>query len=126
MNRLAQSCLGKTHKMEKLLEVSLLLLLAKESAHGYALMEHLSQLGFESWEINVGSLYRTLRKMEEEQFVVSHWEHGGGGPRRRVYRITENGEQELMCWIAILKNRKVRIERVIALYGDLMDTEKQE
>jgi PadR family transcriptional regulator PadR len=41
-----------------------LVILRQKSTHGYELMERLRQFGFE--EINPGTLYRTLRKMETE------------------------------------------------------------
>ncbi len=41
-----------------------LVILREESSYGYELMERLEELGFE--EISAGSLYRTLRQMENE------------------------------------------------------------
>ena len=48
-----------------------LALLQEESSHGYVLMERIAQFGFE--QINPGTLYRTLRKMEKDRLCETTW-----------------------------------------------------
>lgn len=110
-------CCGiKYQKMERLLEICLLLLLFDQKGYGYGLIEQLSQFGFTSEDMNIGSLYRSLRKLEDQTLVSSVWEEATGGPKRRVYTITEQGKLELHNWIPILKERKIRIEQLIETY----------
>lgn len=111
-------CSGKNHKMERFLEVCLLLLLYDEAGYGYGFIEELEYFGFAQDELNVSTLYRTLRKMEKEGLLSSIWEEGGQGPRRRVYEITESGKRNLEQWIKILEIRKARIEKLILKYED--------
>lgn len=114
--RHSKLCEGTYHKMERFLEVCLLLLLYKESGHGYGLMDQLVYFGFAEEKLNVSTLYRTLRKMEKDDLVVSTWEEGAQGPQKRVYKITDEGKQELEYWIQILKLRKERINKLIDNY----------
>ena len=81
--------------MERFLEVCLLLLLFEEPGYGYGLIEQLEHFGFLQEELNVGSLYRVLRKMENEKLVISDWEESDQGPRKRTYEITNVGKNEL-------------------------------
>ncbi|NCB43203.1 MAG: PadR family transcriptional regulator [Clostridia bacterium] len=111
-------CNGKPHHMERFLEVCLLLLLYDEIGYGYGLIEQLASFGFSEADLNLSTLYRTLRKMENEGLVTSIWEEGGQGPKRRVYEITTNGKNELNQWIKILKIRKTRIESLITKYDE--------
>lgn len=111
-------CKDKSHKMNRFLEVCLLLLLRDSVGYGYALMDQLEDFGFSKEAINVSTLYRTLRKMEKESFVSSFWQEGGPGPRRRVYEITESGKKNLDQWIKILEIRKNRIEALISRYKE--------
>jgi len=111
-------CSSKHHKMERFLEVCLLLLLYDKVGYGYGLIENLAFFGFSEKELNVSTLYRALRKMENEGLVTSHWKDGGPGPKRRVYEITESGKIELDQSIRILKIRKARIEKLIGRYGE--------
>lgn len=114
-------CNGKPHHMERFLEVCLLLLLYDEIGYGYGLIEQLTSFGFSVADLNLSTLYRTLRKMENEGLVTSLWEEGGQGPKRRVYEITMNGKKELDQWIKILKGRKSRIESLINKYDEKVE-----
>ena len=73
-----------------------LAMLQEERSYGYELMERLAEFGFEA--INPGTLYRTLRKMENERLCQSTWETSNGRPACRVYSVTEEGEEYLACW----------------------------
>ena len=74
-----------------------LVILREESSYGYELMERLEQqFGFE--QILPGTLYRTLRRMEQQGLCKSEWETSEGGPARRMYYITESGESYLAAW----------------------------
>ena len=73
-----------------------LVILREESSYGYELMERLEEFGFA--EINPGTLYRTLRQMENEGLCESEWEISEGGPARRMYAITDAGESYLAAW----------------------------
>ncbi len=112
----------KNNQMDRFMEVSLLVLLREQTGYGYGLIEDLARFGFDPAQLNVSTLYRSLRKMEQEGLVRSKWEAGGQGPRRRVYEITATGEQELVQWIAILKMRKQGIEYLIRRYDKIETT----
>src|SRR3954465_7887016 len=73
-----------------------LVTLREKNTHGYELMERLPQFGFE--EINSGTLYRTLRRMEKEGLCDSEWATSDCGPACRVYSVTDSGEAHLDSW----------------------------
>lgn len=112
-------CKRKPHTGERFLEVCLLVLLSKEQGHGYSLLDQTTRFGFSQEEVNGSTLYRTLRKMENDEWVSSLWEAGLQGPKRRIYCITDNGRKELEDWIVILKSRKERIEKLIINYEEI-------
>ncbi len=71
----------------------LLLLLAEEPGHGYDLIERVRSFGFEN---RAGSLYRELRRLEDDGLVTSFWEASQTrGPARRVYELTFDGRRAL-------------------------------
>ena len=74
----------------------ILVVLREENSHGYELMERLEGFGFEA--MNPGTLYRTLRRMEKEGLCESEWETSKSGPARRLYSITDAGEECLVAW----------------------------
>lgn len=70
-----------------------LLLLAEKSGHGYQLTERLKSFGFD--ETRPSSLYRELRRLEDEGLVSSHWDPSARGAARRVYELTAEGRRSL-------------------------------
>ena len=79
--------------IERFVEPCVLLLLSKSSSHGYGLMEDLEKHCGE--KVDVGNLYRTLRRMEMDGWVKSDWDKNKSGPDRRVYTITGDGQEFL-------------------------------
>src|SRR5215217_4040875 len=78
--------------------VILVFLKEESSSYGYEIMERLQEeFGFE--QISPGSVYRTLRQMENEGFCKTEWEPMEGGNAHRVYSITEEGEAFLGAWV---------------------------
>jgi PadR family transcriptional regulator PadR len=82
--------------------VVLLLLKRKGRSYGYDLGNELKQYAITDGEIERAALYRTLRHLEGNRNVVSEWDTAGGGPARRVYRLTRKGERHLEEWAAVL------------------------
>ncbi len=75
--------------------------------HGYELLQRLE--GDPLWGgMNPGGLYRLLRELEASGFVVSRWSVGGGPPKR-VYRITEAGK----AWLRSMKEPLVRHKMLV-------------
>lgn len=109
------------HPMHRFMEVCLLYLLCDENNgfHGYSLAEKLKSFGFAEEELNISTLYRTLRHMEQSEWVRSHWESGGQGPQRRVYSITAQGRDALAEWVQVLKKRRERIGLLLDAYAQL-------
>jgi PadR family transcriptional regulator, regulatory protein PadR len=92
-----------------------LVVLREESSYGYTLMERLTGLGFE--EINPGTLYRALRKMENEGLCDSGWETSEVGPACRAYSITGAGEAYLDSWARASERYQPVLDAFSLAYG---------
>ena len=110
-------------RTKSFIQPSLLLLLRRGEAHGYALMERLKELGLADDSLNPSVVYRGLREMEEWGWVTSHWDTEGSGPSRRVYSITPQGEQYLQSWAGELGEMRKTLDRFLEAYdnGDVGD-----
>ncbi|HZO49104.1 MAG TPA: helix-turn-helix transcriptional regulator [Gaiellaceae bacterium] len=77
--------------------VDLLLLAALGSgpAHGYAIVEAVRVRSGGAFSLSEGSVYPALYRLERDGLVVSAWDAGRGERRRRVYRLTSKGRDEL-------------------------------
>ncbi len=95
----------------------ILLLLKQWSLHGYLLMQHLQNMGFLT--VDHATLYKELRNLEKEGFVWSEWQTEGSGPAKRVYSITEAGEEMLRGWSDIVAGYQKVINGFFDMYGQL-------
>jgi PadR family transcriptional regulator, regulatory protein PadR len=73
----------------------LLVLLRRSQLHGYEIMKELTdEFGI---ACDHGALYRTLRQLEAGALIRSHWVTADLGPARRVYELTEAGNEALIA-----------------------------
>lgn len=87
--------------------------LVAEPAHGYRLMEVLSNRHYIPQLPDPGVLYRHLRKLEQNGLVTSSLEPGAG-PARRVYAITDEGTACLSDWVRGLERLQTELSDFIA------------
>jgi PadR family transcriptional regulator PadR len=97
------------------LEPFVLMALAGGSAHGYAIVASLTQVGASESALDVGQVYRTLRDLEQSGQISSTWATGTG-PARRDYVITPLGERALDEWSAVMRERGRLIAEFDATY----------
>lgn len=96
-----------------LLEPALLVLLNDQARHGYPLLADLEKMGMGT--IHPSVVYRTLRDMEELEWIQSTWDvDETQGPPRRVYRLTERGEEVLKHWREEMKNIRELLSELIS------------
>ncbi len=93
--------------------VVLRMLQIKGRSCGYNLCSELQEHALTDAEIDKAALYRTLRHLEANGHVKSAWEEGEGGPARRVYRLTKEGEKHLEEWTVVLENLSRSMSRFV-------------
>jgi len=97
-------------KYRKLIEPCLLLLLHEKPSHGYDLIDRLLEFGFEEEAPDPGTVYRNLRRMEEEGLVKSSWITEGPGPAKRLYEVTPRSVEVLAQWADEVEKNIQRLE----------------
>ena len=63
--------------------------------HGYGLTIHIKQTSREVLNVEEGSLYPALHRMEESGLIKANWATTDKNRRARVYEITRAGMNEL-------------------------------
>ena len=101
-----------------LLEPALLVLLKEQPRHGYPLLADLEALGMST--IHPSVVYRTLREMEGLEWITSDWDtEQTQGPPRRVYRLTDLGEDVLQTWQQELEKSRDMISQLMNRISNL-------
>jgi DNA-binding PadR family transcriptional regulator len=76
------------------LDALLLAVVAKEPAHGYAILERLRERSGGAFDLPEGTIYPALHRLEGSGLLKSSWAPGATR-RRRVYEITAKGRRAL-------------------------------
>jgi PadR family transcriptional regulator, regulatory protein PadR len=63
--------------------------------HGYGIARRIEQISGELLEVNQGTLYPLLLKLENEGSIVSEWGASENNRRARFYRLTPTGRKQL-------------------------------
>jgi len=109
-------CDNQGLKIEGFIVPCILFLLIGTTIHGYQIIEKLSTLDFVDMVPDPSVVYRHLRRLEEEGKVSSKLEPGKGGPARKVYSMTPEGEEYLHMWAAKIRRRKAALNKFIDAY----------
>ncbi len=73
-----------------LLPLYILELLSREAAHGIGIAATIRRMNGGTWSPSPGSLYPTLRKLEQQGLIAGRW-HKSSAADKRVYEITPEG-----------------------------------
>jgi PadR family transcriptional regulator PadR len=65
--------------------------LRETELYGYEIAQRIRDRSGDVISPGEGWLYPSLHRLEEQGLLVGTWRHGGPGPRRRYYRITQAG-----------------------------------
>jgi PadR family transcriptional regulator PadR len=72
-----------------------LAILAEGDSYGYAILQRVRELSGGKLEWTDGMLYPVLHRLERSGLVQSRWEKAESGRRRKYYRLTEAGREQL-------------------------------
>jgi transcriptional regulator len=66
-------------------------------AHGHQIAKHIQRTTDDLLQVEHGSLYPALHRLEKKRWIVSKWEAPPNGPSRefKFYRLTAAGRKQL-------------------------------
>jgi PadR family transcriptional regulator len=77
------------------LDMLILKSLTRGVMHGYGIAEHIRQLSDEVLQVEEGSLYPALQRLQIQGWIASEWGHSVNNRRARYYRLTRAGRKQL-------------------------------
>lgn len=77
------------------LEMLILKTLTRGPQHGYGIAQHIQQTSEDVLQVEEGSLYPALQRLEVKGWVAAEWGVSPTGRRARNYKITAAGRKQL-------------------------------
>lgn len=77
------------------LDMLILQILSLEPAHGYGIAQRLEQISRSVVQVNQGSLYPALHRLEQRGWLKAEWKQSETGREAKFYSLTPTGRKQL-------------------------------
>jgi transcriptional regulator len=82
------------------LDLLILKTLTLQPMHGWGISQRIQQLSRDVLQVNQGSLYPALHRLEQKGWIEAEWGTSENNRRAKYYRLTGVGERELAAELA--------------------------
>ena len=79
------------------LDLLILRTLLTGPTHGHAIAKHIQRTSEDLLQIETGSLYPALHRVEAKGWISASWELSQKGKRAKFYRLTPKGRKQLVA-----------------------------
>jgi PadR family transcriptional regulator, regulatory protein PadR len=97
------------------LDLLILRTLQTGSLHGWAISERIQQISQDVLQVNQGSLYPALHRLEHRGWIDADWRVSELGRRAKYYRLTAPGRRQLAIEASEWERMSAAIGRVMKL-----------
>jgi PadR family transcriptional regulator PadR len=97
------------------LDLLILRTLQTEPLHGWAISERIQQISQDVLQVNQGSLYPALHRLEHQGWIAAEWSISELGRRAKYYHLTASGKRQLAIEAGEWERMSAAIARVMKL-----------
>src|SRR5213592_3779405 len=87
---------SRVELLQGTLDLLILRTLLSGPSHGHAVAKHIQRTSEELLQVETGSLYPALHRLEAKGWISASWELSDKGKRARYYRLTASGRKHLV------------------------------
>jgi PadR family transcriptional regulator PadR len=77
------------------LDLLILKTLSIEPRHGWAIAKRIQQMSGEALQVQQGSLYPALHRLEQQAWIKAKWDESETGRQAKFYSLTAAGRKQL-------------------------------
>ena len=92
---MAYDASSRVELLQGTLDLLILRTLLAGATHGHAIAKHIQRTTEELLQVETGSLYPALHRLEAKGWIAASWELSDKGKRARFYRLTAAGKKQL-------------------------------
>src|SRR6476619_7846684 len=85
----------KSDLLQGTLDVLILKIVALEPLHGYGIAQRIQQISRDVLQVQQGSLYPALHRLENRGLLAAEWKDTETGREAKFYRLTRKGRAQL-------------------------------
>jgi PadR family transcriptional regulator, regulatory protein PadR len=89
------SPLEKADLLQGTLDMLILKIIAGGPIHGYGISQRIRQISKEILNIQQGSLYPALHRLEKRRWLTAEWGNSENGREAKFYRLSARGQRQL-------------------------------
>ena len=104
---------GKSGLVQGTLDMLVLKTLALEPLHGYGIGIRIEQISGGAFQVNAGSLFPALRRLERDALIKGEWRASENNRRAKYYLLTESGRRKLKAETREWEANTAAINRVL-------------
>jgi PadR family transcriptional regulator, regulatory protein PadR len=86
---------SKSDLLQGTLDLLILQVVAPGPLHGYAIAQRLQRLSKEALQVQQGSLYPALHRLEQRGWLKAEWKNTETGREAKFYGLTKTGRRQL-------------------------------
>jgi transcriptional regulator len=86
---------SRVELLQGTLDLLILRTLLQGPAHGHAIAKHIQRTSEDLLQVETGSLYPALHRLEAKGWIAASWELSDKGKRARYYHLTRLGRKQL-------------------------------
>jgi transcriptional regulator len=110
---------SRVELLQGTLDLLILQTLLAGPTHGHAIAKYIQRTSEDLLQVETGSLYPALHRLEAKGWIAASWELSDKGKRARYYRITARGRKQL----AAEQSKWQAFSRAMALILNAADQE---
>ena len=88
---------ARVELLQGTLELLILRTLLPGSMHGHAIAKHIQRTSDNLLQVETGSLYPCVHRLEGKGWIAASWELSDKGKRAKFYRLTPLGRKQLFA-----------------------------
>jgi transcriptional regulator len=96
------------------LDLLILKTISLEPMHGWAIAKRIQQVSGEVLQVQQGSLYPALHRLEQQAWIKARWSESGTGRQAKFYSLTNAGREQLEKETANWSRLSAAINMVVA------------